>query len=227
MDKFIDYKKLSANAEKYGLFFEKLVEDNEKFNLTGITDEKEVAYKHFIDSVMGCGIFKENSSVVEIGSGAGFPSVPVAIERKDLKLTLIEANNKKCNFLREVNEMLRLDNVTVICDRAEVAAKKQDMREKFDYAIARAVAPVRTLLEYCMPLVKVGGACVFWKGDNYAEEIKAAENALKVLGADRKYSVFDYDLGEYGKRTIVIINKTSVTPAKYPRGLGKERKCPL
>ena len=228
MNSFSIYDKLSANADKYYAFYKKLVEDNEKFNLTSITAFEEVAYKHFIDSIYKKDVFETNKSVVEIGSGAGFPSVPLAIERADLKFTLIESNNKKCNFLNEVKDMLGLQNVTVICDRAENVGKDGRYRETFDYVIARAVAPMRTLLEYAMPLIKVGGSCVFWKGETGTEELKQSANALKVLSAgENANEIYNYDLGEYGERTIIVVTKKSVTPAKYPRGLGKERKCPL
>ena len=228
MDTFSVFDKLSANAEKYDAFYKKLVCDNEKFNLTSITAFEEVAYKHFIDSIYKKDIFDENKTIVEIGSGAGFPSVPLAIERPDLEFTLIEANNKKCNFLNEVKIMLGLNNVTVICDRAENVGKYKNLRESFDYAVARAVAPMRTLLEYAMPLIKVGGKCAFWKGESGKDELSQSKNALKVLGADdNKNQVYDYDLGEYGERTIIVVTKISPTPTKYPRGLGKERKCPL
>ena len=228
MDTFSVFDKLSANADKYDAFYQKLVCDNEKFNLTSITAFKDVAYKHFIDSIYKKDIFDKNKTVVEIGSGAGFPSVPLAIERPDLEFTLIEANNKKCNFLNEVKIMLGLNNVTVICDRAENVGKDKNLREVFDYATARAVAPMRTLLEYAMPLIKVGGKCVFLKGEAGLEELNQSKRALKTLGADESENkIYDYDLGEYGKRKMIVVTKICPTPAKYPRGLGKERKCPL
>jgi len=228
MSQFENYEKLNKNAEKYGIFYRKLVEDNQKFNLTSVTEEKEAAFKHFIDSIYYCEKFNVGASVVEIGSGAGFPSVPIAIERPDLKMTLVEANNKKCIFLNEVKNLLGLDNVTVICERAEVLAKDNNYREFFDYAIARAVAPMRTLLEYTVPFIKVGGHGVFWKGQSGEEELSESGNALKVLGACfRQGKVYEYDLNEYGKRRLIVIDKISSTPPKYPRGQGKERKCPL
>ena len=225
MESFLIFEKLSANADKYDMFYKKLVEDNEKFNLTSITGFEETAYKHFIDSVYYKDIFEKDKTVVEIGSGAGFPSVPLAIERPDLKFTLIEANNKKCNFLNEVKDELGLNNVTVVWSRAE-AAVKNNLRDSFDYAIARAVAPINTLLEYSLPFLKVNGNAVFWKGEGYKEELENARNALSVLGGKTE-KILDYSLGEYGERFLVIINKVKDTPVKYPRGKGKERKCPL
>ena len=210
------------------MFYKKLIEDNGKFNLTSVTAFNEVAYKHFIDSIFCKDIFGKDKTVAEIGSGAGFPSIPLAIERPDLKFTLIESNNKKCNFLKEVKDMLCLNNVTVICDRAENVGKDKNYRETFDYAIARAVAPIRTLVEYAVPLIDLNGRCVFWKGDNFGEELKDATNAIKILKADiKEEEQRSYDLGEYGKRALIVISKNAATPARYPRGLGKERKCPL
>ena len=227
MQSFSVFDILKINSAFYDAFYKKLVEDNEKFNLTAITDFEEVAYKHFIDSVFYADKFAAGANVVEIGSGAGFPSLPIAIERPDLNFTLVESNNKKCNFLNEVKGLLSLENVTVICDRAENVGKTS-LRESFDYVIARAVAPMRALLEYAMPLIKVGGKCVFWKGDTGREELKESSNAIKLLGSDENnVKIYDYDIGSYGKRTIIEITKTAPTPPKYPRGLGKERKCPL
>ncbi len=213
------------NAYLYRMFYQKLIEDNEKFNLTSITEENEVLYKHFLDSRDATDIFENNSSVVEIGSGAGFPSVPLKIERPDLSFTLIESNNKKCRFLSEIGEMLNFDGFTVICDRAE-AIGKSDLRESFDYGIARAVAKCNTLLEYLMPLIKVGGSAVLWKGQSIKEELIEAENAIKVLGG-RLEKTISYEIGDYGTHYYCIIKKIKETPPKYPRGNGKERKCPL
>lgn len=213
------------NAYLYRLYYQKLIEDNEKFNLTSITDETEVLYKHFLDSRDAEEIFQSGSSVVEIGSGAGFPSVPLKIERPDLDFTLIESNNKKCNFLSEVSKMLNFDGFKVICDRAEVVGKS-DLRESFDYGIARAVARCNTLLEYLMPLIKVGGSVVLWKGQSIKEELIEAENAIKVLGG-RLEKTISYEIGDYGTHYYCIIKKIKETPLKYPRGNGKERKCPL
>ena len=225
MSYFSEYEKLNKNAEKYEAFYDLLISENEKYNLTAITDKKDVALKHFIDSVYYKEVFKKDALVVEIGSGAGFPSIPLAIEREDLKFTLIEATEKKCKFLKTAVETLKLDNVEVVCKRAEDLAKT-NLRESFDIAIARAVAETNTLIEYTLPFLKVGGLAYFWKGESYIEELERAENALNVLGGKRENEL-SYELDEYGKRYLVIIKKTEKTPPKYPRGHGKERKCPL
>lgn len=212
-------------ADFYRRYYRKLTEENEKFNLTSVTEENEVLYKHFIDSKDAASLFDKNASVAEIGSGAGFPSVPLKIERPDLKLTLIESNNKKANFLNEVKTMLQFENFTVICDRAENIAKGE-LRESFDYAIARAVAKCNTLLEYSLPLVKEGGSVILWKGQSLSEELKQAQNAMKILGGSLE-KIISYEIGDYGSHYYCIIKKVKKTPLKYPRGNGKERKCPL
>ena len=213
------------NAYLYRQYYKKLIEDNQKFNLTSITEETEVLYKHFLDSSEAGKVFAKDATVVEIGSGAGFPSIPLKIERSDLSFTLIESNNKKCNFLKEVALMLNFCNFNVLCDRAE-AAGKSHLRESFDYGIARAVAKCNTLLEYLMPLIKVGGYAVLWKGQSLTEELKEARNAINILGGKLE-KIISYEIGDYGTHYYCIIKKVKETPSKYPRGNGKERKCPL
>lgn len=209
--------------EKFRLF---LLEYNEKYNLTTIIEEQDVYYKHFLDSVAGEGLFAKNAKVIEIGSGAGFPSLPLKFFRQDLQFDLIESVGKKCDFLRAVVDNFHLQNVHIYNIRAEDAAKDARFREKYDYATARAVARMNTLSEYCLPFVKVGGAFIAYKsGDE--REIYEAESAYKTLGAKLK-KVYAYDLPkEYGGRTLAVVEKIKNTPAKYPRGQGKERKNPL
>lgn len=212
--------------EKFEAFRALLLEYNEKFNLTAVTEEKEVTYKHFLDSAMGEALFPQGASVAEVGSGAGFPSVPLKILRDDLKFTLIESTGKKCGFLRLVIEKLDLKNVTVCNLRAEEAGKEEAFREKFDVCCARAVARLNTLSEYCLPLVKIGGRFIAYKGAA-EEEIKEAQNAVRILGG-RFEEAYKFELPEgYGERTLVVVKKTGATPVKYPRGRGKERNSPL
>ena len=226
MNYFNGFEQLNIKAEKYQAFYELLISYNKKFNLTSVIDVKEVTYKHFIDSVDKSQTFSKNSSVIDIGTGAGFPSVPLAIIREDLQLTLVESIGKKCLFLQEVKEKLCLKNITIVNARAEDISKSEEYREKYDYAIARAVARINTLCEYLLPFVKVGGSAVLWKGEGYKEEIQEAKNAVTILGG-KESEVINYSLGEYGQRYLVIIDKVKETPPKYPRGQGKERKCPL
>ena len=152
--------------------------------------------------------------------------MPLKIVRRDLDFTLLEATGKKCMFLNEVKDLLEFENFTVINGRAEEAGKGK-LREAFDYAVARAVAPLRILLEYLMPLIKVGGRAVAYKGGSYFEEVKEAENAIKILGGKVEKTI-EYSLpNSYGERCVIVIKKEKQTPAKYPRGQGKEKKCPL
>ncbi|MDE6869024.1 MAG: 16S rRNA (guanine(527)-N(7))-methyltransferase RsmG [Clostridia bacterium] len=213
-------------SEKFGQFERLLLEYNKKCNLTSITDEKEVFIKHFLDSVLGESFFPQKAKVVEIGSGGGFPSIPLKIIRDDLSFTLIESTGKKCNFLNDAVEKIGLNCVQVLNIRAEDGAKDKNLREKFDVACARAVARLNVLCEYCLPFVRVGGSFIAYKGEA-CDEIKEAENAVKVLGGKIE-EVLSFDLpGNGGKRNIIKITKIKPTPPEYPRGQGRERKNPL
>ena len=206
-------------------FYELLKEYNARFNLTSITEESEIFTKHFLDSVAGESLFKKNASVAEIGSGAGFPSLPLKIVRPDLKFTLVESAGKKCEFLRVAAKELALENVEIVNARAEELARDARYREKFDHCCARAVARLNTLAEYCVPFIKKGGSFIAYKGD-VAEEAEEAKRALKILGCGRT-KIFSCQLETAGKRALFVADKTSSTPALYPRGNGKERKKPL
>ncbi len=220
------YKNLIENkyGEKFEKLFNLLTEHNKMYNLTSITGREEVFLKHFLDSVVGESYLKQGADVCEIGSGGGFPSLPLKIIREDLKFTLIESTGKKCSYLQTAVDNLGLEGVKVLNIRAEEGARDPSLREKFDCAVARAVARLNTLCEYCLPFVKVGGVFVAYKGDA-AEEIKEAQNAVKVLGGRlEECNAFELN-GE--KRCLVVIRKEASTPAKYPRGRGLERKKPL
>ena len=224
--KFYEEEVFSRNREKFEKFRKLLIEYNEKYNLTSILEEKDVYYKHFLDSALGAEFFKENARVIEIGSGAGFPSIPLTIIRPDLQFDLLESVGKKCEFLKVVVDKLGLENVHIYNGRAEEFAKDNHFREKYQHATARAVARMNTLCEYCLPFVKVGGTFVAYKSGD-TEEIYEAETAYKTLGA-KLQEVFPYALPEgYGERTIAVVQKIKPTPPKYPRGQGKERKNPL
>lgn len=213
-------------GEKFYKFGKMLEECNKKFNLTAVTDEKGVLYKHFLDSVCGEKYFPRGCKAVEIGSGGGFPSVPLKIIRDDVDFTLIESTGKKCAFLNEVVDKMPLHGVKVLNIRAEDGAKDKNLREKFDAACARAVAALNTLCEYCLPYVKTGGVFIAYKGD-CAEELEAAASAVKILGGEVEKTE-SYALPDgTGNRTLIVIRKVKNTPAVYPRGLGKERKNPL
>ncbi len=222
------YEKVLKGEKKeiFDAFQSLLLEYNEKYNLTSILEDKEIFYKHFLDSVAGERFFKQNANVAEIGSGAGFPSIPLKLIRDDLSFDLFESVGKKCEFLNAVVEKLSLKNVRVYNLRAEDCAKKAEFREKYDFVTARAVARMNTLSEYCLPFVKVGGLFIAYKGGN-DEEIYQAETAYKILGGKME-TVIRYALPfDYGERTLAIVEKIKNTPPKYPRGQGKERKQPL
>lgn len=217
---------IGEKREKFEKFRALLEEYNQKYNLTSITEEKEVFYKHFLDSSAGSFLFKEKATVAEVGSGAGFPSIVLKILREDLRFTLFESVGKKCDFLRVVVDNLGFSGMNIVNIRAEDAGREEKYREKFDYCVARAVARMNTLSEYCLPLVKTGGEFIAYKSGD-TEEIEEAVSAYKALGAKKK-KILSYELPEgYGARTLAVIEKTAKTSLKYPRGNGKERKNPL
>ena len=224
-NEFINYgfEISDGQAEKFEKYYELLIFYNNKFNITAITEKDEVIKKHFIDSIYPYKNISEGK-IIDVGCGGGFPSIPLKIMNDGLKLTLLEATGKKCEFLKTVIKELNLKNVEVINDRAETLAKNINYREKFDFAVSRAVAKLNTLTEYCLPFVKINGEFIAYKGDA-EEEIKQANNAVKTLGG-KIDKVDSYELfGE--KRTLVYIKKIAITSKKYPRGNGKERKNPL
>lgn len=216
---------IKENSDKFNFLAELLKEHNKMYNLTSICDDEGIYYKHFLDSVVGEEYFKQGATVAEIGSGGGFPSLPLKLVRDDLKFTLVESTGKKCNYLNTVVDKLNLKGVKVVNMRAEDGARDKVYREKFDVCCARAVARLNTLSEYCLPYVKSGGKFIAYKGD-CDEELAEAENAIKILGGEIE-KVIRYELENCGRRTIVIVKKVNPTPAKFPRGNGKERKQPL
>lgn len=211
--------------EKFESLCDFLLDYNEKVNLTSITDRNEVFIKHFLDSVVGEKLFFKEAQTVEIGSGGGFPSIPLKILRDDLSFTLVESTGKKCSYLTACVDKFDLNCVKVVNARAEELGKDSFYREKFDCATARAVARLNVLCEYCLPFVKIGGRFIAYKGD-CSEEVTEAEKAVKVLGGEIE-SVESYCLPSGDKRTLICIKKVCATPLKYPRGQGKERKCPI
>lgn len=216
----------SAHKDKFDAFLGLLREYNARYNLTAITEEKDVLYKHFYDSLAGEAYICENAEVVEVGSGAGFPSIPLKLAREDLKFTLVESTGKKCDFLNVCVRELGLKNVRVFHSRAEDLGKNPAFREKFDVCCARAVASLPTLVEYCLPFVKAGGSFLAYKGEA-EEEIRAGKRASALLGGGEIESAV-FSLPEhYGTRTLVRIAKIRHTPEGYPRGNGKERSKPL
>ncbi len=201
-----------------------LVEYNEKVNLTAITDPHEILRKHFIDSVLisKYADIPEKSSLIDVGTGAGFPSVPLKIFRPDIKITLLDSLNKRIDFLKQLCEKLEIE-AEFIHERAENVSKMPEYREKYDFSCARAVANMALLSELCIPFVKVGGSFIAMKGPS--EDLSLGDNAIKILGAETD-KVTDYDLFEE-KRRIVIVKKISQTPPKYPRNSSQIKKKTL
>ncbi|MBE5737269.1 MAG: 16S rRNA (guanine(527)-N(7))-methyltransferase RsmG [Clostridiales bacterium] len=209
--------------EKFEKYYELLVFYNSKFNITAITERQEVIIKHFVDSVLGVDRITGNM-LIDIGSGGGFPALPIKIMKEDISLTMLEATGKKCEFLKTVAKELDLKKVEVINGRAEEMAYSKEFREQFDCCTARAVARLNTLLEYTMPFVKVGGRLVSYKGDAQ-EEVKESKNAIEVLGGkiveDYAYNLLD------AKRQLISVEKIKPTPSNYPRTNAMIRKKPL
>jgi 16S rRNA (guanine527-N7)-methyltransferase len=215
-DKFIDYMRL-------------LQEWNEKINLTAIVEDEEVIKKHFIDSIKAFkrDEFKNANSLVDVGTGAGFPGLPIAIMKDDIKVTLLDSLNKRINFLNTVINKLGLSNVTTIHSRAEDGARDKNLREKFDIATSRAVANMSVLSEFCLPYVKVGGNFIALKGPSVEQEINDSLNAIKVLGGEL-VSICEVNIEETELRhNLVVIKKVKECSKVYPRKAGSITKNPL
>lgn len=210
--------------EKLSTYAEFLVEYNEKVNLTAITEPMEILRKHFIDSILLTKYvdIPLNSTLIDVGTGAGFPSVPIKIHRPDIKITLLDSLNKRIDYLKQLCDKLEID-AEFIHGRAEDFSKKEEYREKFDFSCARAVANMALLSELCIPFVKENGCFVAMKGPN--EDISLGANAVTVLGGliekEIEYKLFDE------KRKIVLVRKISQTPSKYPRNSSQIKKKTL
>ena len=227
MAKTMGIKITLSQAEQFQTYLELLLEWNEKMNLTAITDPMEVQEKHFIDSLtlLTCCKIKEGAKVIDVGTGAGFPGIPLKILRPDIELTLLDGMNKRLTFLGEVCAALNIE-AERIHKRAEEAGLDKKMRESYDIVTARAVAPLNILCEYCLPLVKMKGFFIAMKGPGAQEELEQAEHALDVLGGtDRK--VISLTLPTAGERNIVAVQKKAFTPREYPRHGGTITKHPL
>ncbi len=208
-------------------FADMLVEWNKKFNLTAITEPTQIVYKHFIDSllVLKAVELKNNASLADIGTGAGFPSTPISIVRRDVEVTQIDSLRKRVGFLQHVSDNFHL-KIRTIHGRAEELGKKDEYREQFDYVTARAVAPLQKLSEYCLPLVKIGGFFIAMKGSEYEVEVDDSKKAIDVLGGQIE-KIKNFELPDSSARNIILIKKISRTPTKYPRNSGKISKKPI
>ena len=206
---------------KLQIYYEYLLAENEKYNLTAITDRDEVWNKHFADSISGAVAIPQNARVCDIGCGAGFPSVPLKFARDDIDITLVDSLAKRVEFCKTLCAKLGISATFVHC-RAEDFAKTHS--QTYDVAVARAVAPLNILLEYTAQIVKIGGMIVAYKTD--LSEVPAAENAARVLGLQLD-THYDFSLADGSKRALLVYRKTAPTPSKYPRGQNKPRKNPL
>ena len=206
-----------------------LVDWNQKMNLTGIEEEREVFIKHFLDSISAVsnGYIKNGISLIDVGTGAGFPGLPLKICLRDIKLTLLDSLNKRINFLQEVSNTVNLEDVEFIHGRAEDFGKDSKYREQFDVATARAVAGLPILMEFCVPFVKLGGYFVCLKGPNANLELEESQKAMEVLGLEFIEKI-DIELpNEELKHNILVFKIVKNTPEKYPRKAGKPAKSPI
>lgn len=217
-----------AQAETFLKYKEILLEWNERVNLTSITDDQEVIIKHFIDSLTLLKFTElSQKNVIDVGTGAGFPGLPLKIAESSIELTLLDSLNKRVNFLEEVKNILKFDNVTLIHGRAEDFGTRPEFREKFDISLSRAVANLATLCEYCLPFVKLNGYFISLKGPEIDNELKEGQNAIGMLGGKvelvEKITLPFTDI----THSIVFIKKIKQTPTIYPRKAGKPSKDPI
>lgn len=223
------YTLSERQCEQFALYYQQLVETNRRLNLTAITEESDVYLKHFYDSLtlLKVHAFASTNNLIDIGTGAGFPGIPLKILFPDLEVVLLDSLRKRVDFLQSVVEKLALSKIKVIHGRAEDWAQKEAYREQFDLAVARAVARLSPLAEYCLPFVRVGGRFIAMKGSQVAEEVDEAAYALQVLGR-AKLSLTPLALPEKkGERHLLVIEKHQHSPRKYPRKAGLPTKQPL
>ena len=226
-EKYFNFHFSVEQLEQFFAYMNLLIEWNEKMNLTAIVEPNEIILKHFIDSITILKEIDNNSKIIDVGTGAGFPGVPLSIMNPTLKITLADSLNKRLIFLQEVVNQLGLKNIKIIHARAEELGKNKKYRENFDAATSRAVANLSTLSEYLIPLVKVGGKIISMKAGGAQEEIEAAKKAIKILGGEIE-GIEEFKLPQTEiERTIILIKKEEHTPNKYPRKAGVPSKEPI
>jgi 16S rRNA (guanine527-N7)-methyltransferase len=219
-----------SQLSAFDRYSRELITWNERVNLTSIVEPEEIVTKHFLDSLSVYQVLQTLSptlSLIDVGSGAGFPGLPLKIALPRLRLTLLESTGKKTAFLQHIIQVLNLAGVTVLTARAEEAGRRRDQRERYDVAVARAVAPLPVLAEYMLPLVKVGGLVVVQKGQHPAEEIKEAANALGILGGKISQVLPVVVPGLAAERHLLVIQKNKATPPQYPRRPGLPAQRPI
>ena len=220
----------NEQIDKFNVYYNLLIKWNEKMNLTTITVYEDVIKKHFLDSVLLLKAFSKDSfvakNIIDVGTGAGFPGIPLAIMLPDSRFTLIDSLNKRIEFLKEVVEILKIENVTLIHGRAEELGIDPEYRDRYDICVSRAVAALPLLLEYCSPFIRKGGVLYMYKSMKVEEEIDCAENALSILNCSISNNILLADDNDY-MRYILEIEKNDSTPDKYPRKPGKAKKKPL
>ena len=213
--------------EKFFDYMNLLLEWNEKINLTAITEPEDIILKHFVDCATILKYIKDEDKIIDIGTGAGFPGIPLKILNEKLDITLMDSLNKRINFLNEIINKLDLKNIVAIHARAEELARNKGYREKFDIATSRAVANLSTLSEYMLPFVKKDGMVISMKGSNIEEEVKNAKKAIKILGGEIE-KIDNFNLANTNNiRNIITIKKVVKTPKEFPRKAGKPSKEPI
>ncbi len=219
----------TQKSEKLLMLTKRMLEENERYNLTAITEPSKIILNHYADCATLCSQISKGASIIDVGCGAGFPSLPLAILREDLKIFAIDSTAKRVNYVKETAELLGLENICTEVMRAEDGAKNELYREKFDYATARAVAEMRVLCELCLPYVKVGGKMIAMKGKNAEFELSGSKKALAVLGnaqakIEKTFVKSDEDCLEHA---LIVVSKKTKTPQSYPRPYAQISKKPL